>query len=560
MEPLPEPLLSVAVAAEPLQEVSTAADSLEFGPEEVQKVQAEDELLARFGAEVGELRRQCVTDDAPPEADEQQSDELEALASIYGDALQVLSPPEDRPRLLRLELPTDIEGGGPADVVLSTAEGEVVAGSVAELPPVVLLCALPPSYPIEGSSCPPLVLEAEHVPAADLACLKAMLQGLAEEHQGEPLLFQWASMLQEQVMRPQRLVLSQAEDGMDLALRLLAHDERARDERRSREVQACMVCFDDVVGYRGVFMGCGHFGCRPCLGQMARLHTAEADVGALRCPTLDCRQAFSPDELRDLLDGDEEALARWEEVSLRQCLDRMQDVVYCPRCDEDGTGRRVPCIEDEDHMARCSECFYVFCGRCRGVYHPGSECPTADERMEALQARAAGSGPAAKAAQAELMTMRHLANTTKACPGCAMSIEKFEGCSKVLCGNCKMNFCWRCGKEITGYDHFATSACRLFDDEEIRRWNQRVKTVEKAQARAHEARFLAQFIDPAELWQRKRECPRCKAPVIKEGKNNHLRCHACQTQFCARCREVLPKRGAGDHFAKLRICPQHSED
>lgn len=27
--------------------------------------------------------------------------------------------------------------------------------------------------------------------------------------------------------------------------------------------------------------------------------------------------------------------------------------------------------------------------------------------------------------------------------------------------------------------------------------------------------------------------PRCRAPVLREGKNNHLRCYACMTQFCA---------------------------
>merc|ERR1719221_1823447 len=102
------------------------------------------------------------------------------------------------------------------------------------------------------------------------------------------------------------------------------------------------------------------------------------------------------------------------------------------------------------------------------------------------------------------MTLRHLANATKPCPSCSMSIEKVEGCSKVHCSRCNVNFCWRCGKEINGYDHFATGACRLFDDEEIRRWNQPVKTVDKAQARAHEARFLAQFVDPVELWQNSR--------------------------------------------------------
>eukprot|EP00747_Dinoflagellata_sp_TGD_P035058 gnl/TRDRNA2_/TRDRNA2_137623_c1_seq1.p1 gnl/TRDRNA2_/TRDRNA2_137623_c1~~gnl/TRDRNA2_/TRDRNA2_137623_c1_seq1.p1 ORF type:complete len:248 (-),score=38.57 gnl/TRDRNA2_/TRDRNA2_137623_c1_seq1:70-756(-) len=227
----------------------------------------------------------------------------------------------------------------------------------------------------------------------------------------------------------------------------------------------------------------------------------------------------------------------------------------------EGTGERVPCIEDEDHMARCDVCLFVFCGRCKGPYHPGEDCPSMDDRLGALELRAAGRGPDAERAREELMTLRHLARTTKKCPRCETSIEKVEGCSKMSCKNCGVLFCWRCGKEITGYDHFASTECRLFDDEEIRRWNQKMKTVDRAQARAMEARFLAGFIDPAQLWEQSRECPRCKNIVVREGRNNNLWCHACQTNFCARCRQVLPKRNPGEHFRPgTGACPQHSDD
>lgn len=521
--------------------------------------------LARFGAEVAELRRLCAASEAADDAEraeaaEQQKMELETLDAIYGEGLRVLSAPDEQPVLLRLELPVELEGGGPAEIVLQTEEGEVPAGMAQELPPMVLLCALPQRYPLELSGRgPPVLIEAEHLPDDVLAELEAHLEGLAEQHQGEPLLFYWASALQERPAEPRRLVLPQVPDAMDLALRLLAHSDDALRVRRDREMHTCPVCMDEVLGSRGVFLGCGHFGCRPCLEEMAKLHTKEADIGALRCPTWECREAFGIEVLRELLGADSEALAKWEEVSLQRCLEGMEDVAYCPRCDLDATGHRVPCIADDDGAAQCGACGFVFCARCRGVYHPGTDCPTVDDQLEALEAKAAGTGPEAKAAQAELMSLRHLAKTTKRCPRCDMAIEKTEGCSKVVCGNCKGAFCWRCGKEINGYDHFASGECRLFDDEEIRRWNQRVK-VNNAQARAHEARFLAQFLDPARLWEQMRGCPRCKAGCLRDGKNNHMRCHACQTQWCARCGQVLPKNGAGEHFQRLKICPQHSDD
>ncbi|CAE7634635.1 Rnf14 [Symbiodinium pilosum] len=345
---------------------------------------------------------------------------------------------------------------------------------------------------------------------------------------------------------------------MELALRLLSYSHSAQLAQRKQEQQVCPVCLDELPGYRGLFLECGHFGCCECLRQMATLHITEADVTVLRCPVADCRRGFDASVLRELLGPDSALMQRWEELSFRQCLTEMEDVVFCPRCSD--SGEHVPCIQDSDCMASCEVCGFLFCGRCRAVYHPGVECASADDRMQALEVRAAGRGAEATAARAELLSLRHLAKTTKSCPKCRMGIEKTEGCSKVLCTSCKIHFCWRCGKQITGYDHFATSECRLFDDDEIRRWNQRVHQVDKAQARAQEARFLAQFIDPAQLWQQTRQCPRCKAPVPREGKNNHLRCFACMTQFCARCWEILPKGKANDHFNKYRICPQHSDD
>jgi len=344
-----------------------------------------------------------------------------------------------------------------------------------------------------------------------------------------------------------------------LALRLLAHDRRARDERRQKELQACPVCFDEVPGSRGVFFedGCDHFACGTCLGEMVRLYIAEANVDSLRCPVTACREPLAPSVVKGLVASDPAALARWEELSLTHCLNQMQDVTFCPRCDADGDGPRIPCIKDEDHMAKCSVCGFVFCARCKGVFHPGTECPN---QLDSLEARAAGRGPDAEKAKMELMTMRLLAQTTKRCPKCGEGIEKTDGCSKVLCQNCKSYFCWRCNKEIKGYDHFASSDCRLFDDDEIRRWNQQMVTVDRAQARAQEARFLANFIDPEELRRQARECPRCRTVVIREGRNNHVRCHACATHFCAKCFEVLQRNKAGDHFNKLRVCPQHSDN
>jgi E3 ubiquitin-protein ligase RNF14 len=60
-------------------------------------------------------------------------------------------------------------------------------------------------------------------------------------------------------------------------------------------------------------------------------------------------------------------LARWEELELAQTLQRMPDVVYCPRCS-------TACMEDGGaSMAQCARCLFAFCSLCNESWHPGVE-------------------------------------------------------------------------------------------------------------------------------------------------------------------------------------------
>jgi len=524
-------------------------------------------------------------EEAREDAAQEQLDELETLRAIYGDALSLLGADgkvipmwregagveEVRwPVWFRLQLPVELSSSGGEEkiqLLVRAADGQnncmIVAGSVETLPPLSLYCALPKGYPLDTDGpSPALAVFAEHLGEQSEASgqLEEELERLFEERAGEQLLFELASLLQERAtLASNQLVLGEgaaaAAMGMQRALELLAVDARARDEKRQQQLHTCPVCFDDVLGSRGLFLGCGHFGCRSCLEQMASLHTGESDIGALRCPNTDCREPLGIHVLQDLLGADSPLLAKWEELSLQRCLEKMGDVVFCPRCDRDADSTRVPCIQDEDGMAQCDACGFVFCGRCREVYHPGSKCVALDSKLEAL---AAGRGKEAEAAKAELLTLRQLERSTKPCPQCGTNYEKTEGCSKMHCKVCDNNFCWRCGKIINGYDHFATGACRLFDDEEVRRWNQEWARMEAREARVHEARFLQQFINFDEMRDQLRKCPQCKSDVFKEGKNNHLRCVSCWTPFCGKCGVVLPKRKPGEHFQRGG-CPQHSD-
>lgn len=64
--------------------------------------------------------------------------------------------------------------------------------------------------------------------------------------------------------------------------------------------------------------------------------------------------------------------------------------------------------------------------------------------------------------------------TAKSCPVCGMAIQKQDGCNKMVCGACGAYFCYRCGAAISGYEHFQSGACVLFEMDDIMRWEQQL--------------------------------------------------------------------------------------
>jgi E3 ubiquitin-protein ligase RNF14 len=379
------------------------------------------------------------------------------------------------------------------------------------------------------------------------------------------------------------------EHGIEGRLIGLLHYSVARESQLFRQdVHTCSICFEEQRGTQFLRLECRHVFCTSCILEQSNLHIREGTLDALKCPEPGCNEPLAAHTLRQILEP--EIFERWETLTLQRALDQMSDAAYCPRC---GTLS----LEDlSDNCADCPKCFFVFCTLCNEGRHPGVQCVSVETRLAMLRRKVEGGGSAAVAElrkkEHEMMSLAFIEKSTKPCPACGMAIQRSEGCNKMVCGNCNAFFCYKCGKQISGYDHYKAGVgeCVLFDQMEILRWERRWQQ-EQAGAHAAAAAFRNDYLlefggdfgeDNNQFGGNENinrrggnrgdngggggdrvaplpmsNCPSCGQPNYRFARNNHLHCWSCTRHFCAVCRTVLQRRGGGMHFGP-KGCPQHS--
>ena len=78
----------------------------------------------------------------------------------------------------------------------------------------------------------------------------------------------------------------------------------------------------------------------------------------------------------------------------------------------------------------CELCDTKFCGKCLEVKDENHEC---DEDL--------------------LATVQAIRREAKPCPSCGEMISKIDGCDQMWCVKCHVQFSWRTGEQIEGYNH-----------------------------------------------------------------------------------------------------------
>ncbi|KAE9613284.1 putative transcription factor interactor and regulator Znf-B family [Lupinus albus] len=522
-----------------------------------------DKLLSRM--EQPQLSEEHLRDN-----DISQQNELLVVESIYGENVFILDAWKDLhcfqihiniEVLGEIAITAKMNSSNELESVSKNSDDFLYSFKVQYLPPIVLTCLLPKSYP---SHQPPIfTISVQWLESSNISSLCSKLDSIWEEQEGQEVIYQWVEWLlnsslshlgfdKEIKLGPygmnhvgdDRVVSGTSSPDVDIPL-LQNYNNQKHHESFLKELHQCQICFSEYAGTEFRQLPCKHFFCLKCLQTFTQMHVKEGTISSLQCPEAKCTVMIPPGLLKHLLDDNE--YERWESMMLEKTLASMSDVVYCPRCE-------TPCIEDEDQHAQCSKCFFSFCTLCSERRHVGIVCMTLDMRLQILQDRQNSSHLKEDQKRRErekineMLSVKEIHRDSKLCPSCDMAISRTEGCNKMVCGNCGEYFCYRCNKAIDKsdpYGHFRDGACELFPQEMIENWQERI----------NHRQVVGQL--QAELFpQSGRACPNCRQFNAKIGNNNHMFCWACQSHYCYLCNEVV-RRGTKHYGPKG--CKQHSE-
>ncbi|PUZ77174.1 hypothetical protein GQ55_1G349400 [Panicum hallii var. hallii] len=419
--------------------------------------------------------------------------------------------------------------------------------SLKHLPPVVLTCLLPWSYP---STCAPyFTISAKWLDEPKFSYLCAMFDEIWTELLGQEVVYRWVDWLNSSswscISLNNSIILvpdatSDVVDERAIAREVLVGSTiplmQDYDEKRSQEIflkslHECGICLSENT----VKLPCHHLFCMKCMESRCTTHVKEGNLTMLTCPDTTCRSPLPPSILKSLLGDD--CYMRWESFALQKLLDTMPDLVYCPRCD-------AACLE-VDNDAQCQECSFTFCSLCKEQRHVGKDCVSPAEKISILRERHQKYSMTEKQLLKEqreideLLNVIEMLRNSKQCPSCKMAISKTAGCNKMTCRNCGKFFCYRCNQAISGYNHFWYGDCVLFEDtNQGRRFGLYEEPDDDDDSDDDEDQ---EELEPELPWLY--PCPIC-------GRQKYL-CH-----YCALCRKRVVK--SSEHYGP-RGCQQHTD-
>ncbi|TDL20140.1 hypothetical protein BD410DRAFT_791225 [Rickenella mellea] len=224
--------------------------------------------------------------------------------------------------------------------------------------------------------------------------------------------------------------------------------KRLRSTSPSSE-RVCGVCFDEGTL---LHLKCGHRFCDLCWAAYATTQVKDEGRYILRCMGSKCQMPAYESFIKGIVD--EQCFERYQTLILQSYVAANPDYRFCPHpsCTETVycQGARGSLLLTQVPTVKC-RADHTFCFGCGlDSSHRPAICKIASMWIDAKE----DSG-----------TSQWIKANTRTCPKCNNSIEKSGGCNRMLCRQCKYQFCWMCMKnwDVHGYNN---SVCNAFVEPE----------------------------------------------------------------------------------------------
>ncbi|KAH8314717.1 hypothetical protein KR074_011808 [Drosophila pseudoananassae] len=213
--------------------------------------------------------------------------------------------------------------------------------------------------------------------------------------------------------------------------------------------QLCGICYCPCDELKG--LGCGHSFCIDCWKQyLANKTCSEGLAHTITCPATDCDILVDYVSFLKLAD-DAEVVERYQHLITNTFVECNMLMRWCPA---PNCTHAIKANYAEPRAVRC-KCGHQFCFGCGENWHEPASCSWLKKWL--------------KKCLEDSETSNWIAQHTKECPKCNVTIEKDGGCNHMVCKNpsCRYDFCWVC---LGSWEPHGSSwySCNRFDEEEAK--------------------------------------------------------------------------------------------
>ncbi|XP_034658009.1 E3 ubiquitin-protein ligase ariadne-1 [Drosophila subobscura] len=212
----------------------------------------------------------------------------------------------------------------------------------------------------------------------------------------------------------------------------------------------CGICCCPSDDLRG--LACGHRFCAECWKHYLASKTFSEGLGHnIACPAEGCDIVVDYVSFLILADNSE-VIARYQQLITNTFVECNPLLRWCPA---PSCCCAIQVSSPEARAVRC-QCGHQFCFGCGENWHEPASCCLLKQWL--------------KKCREDSETSNWIAQNTKECPKCNVTIEKDGGCNHMVCKNpnCRYDFCWVC---LGSWEPHGSSwySCNRFDEEEAKK-------------------------------------------------------------------------------------------